>query len=63
MAYRCQVGFKGSQTPNAAVRTSDHPAKAFLAISLPLLLLPANHLRMTQGRHQRQPTNHIAQQR
>ena len=63
MAFRCQVGFKGSRTPNAALRTSDHPAEALLALSLPLLLLPANHLHMPQGRHQRQPTNHIAQQR
>jgi hypothetical protein len=34
MAVRCQVGFKGSRTPNAALRTSDHPAEVLLALSL-----------------------------
>jgi hypothetical protein len=36
------------------------PRKALLTLSLPLLLLPAKDRRMTQGRHQRQHTNHIA---
>ena len=34
------------------------PRKALLALSLPLLLLPAKDWRMNQGRHQRQPTSH-----
>jgi len=32
-----------------------------LALGLPLFFFPANHLRLSQGRHQRLSSNHIAE--